>query len=363
MKQLIMYLFLILATGFSYGKILMKPYLQALSNNSVIVMVETDNNTPVTVNYGQTRNTEMKATTSYYIETEKRRNNTFVHRIKLENLKNNSVYFYKAMHSNDESEILKFRTPPQENTPILFSVMGDNRSNPFDHSRKSKKMKRFEPLFSIYTGDLCFDGRYETWKSEFFTEDELSLISEVPFFNSIGNHEGMRQNSKAFLEPANKNSGNDFYYSFDIGNIHFLVLNTEQSVKKGSNQWKFAEEDLKNSGKKWKIAVFHIPAYAGGGHNGSKDMIKMTSELFEKYEVDACLTGHNHYYQRNYVNKIYHLVFGGGGSPLYEPKNEDFTQISVKDFNYGIFEVFEDKINVSVYNLKDEKIDSFLISK
>lgn len=341
----------------------MKPYLQALTNNSVVVMVECDNQVPVIVKYGTTDRLEIKATTTYVVETEKRRNNTFVHRIKLENLNPNTKYYYKAIHGGDESPLAKFNTAVNENTNFVFAVMGDNRSNPADHSRKSKKMKRFEPLFSVYTGDLCFDGKYESWKSEFFTEEELNLISEVPFFNAIGNHEGSGQNSKAFLEPANKNSGNDFYYSFDIGDIHFIIISTEHNVKLGSAQWKFVEEDLKNSNKKWKIAAFHIPAYAGGGHGSNKNMINMTTELFEKYGVDICLTGHNHHYQRNYVNNIYHLVFGGGGAPLYTPKDESYTQLSVKDYNYGIFEVQPDKINVTVYNLKDEKIDSFEIKK
>lgn len=341
----------------------MKPYLQALAHNSVIVMVETNNSTPVTVQYGLSENLEQKSSTSFFVETERRRNNTFVHRIKLDSLSINTTYFYKAIHENDISEVSKFRTVPDRNLPILFAVSGDNRSNPFDHSRKSKKIKSFEPLFSIYTGDLCFDGRYDTWKSEFFTEDELNLISQVPFFNSIGNHEGSGQNSKAFLEPANKFSGHNFFYSFDIGNIHFIIISTEHSVKPGSEQWKFVEQDLKNTEKKWKIAVFHEPAYSGGGHGNNKNMIKMSSELFEKYGVDICLTGHNHYYQRNFVNNIYHMVFGGGGAPLYTPKDEEYTQISVKDYNYGIFEVFDDKININVYNLKDEKIDSFQINK
>ncbi len=363
LKQLLTFILILCAYASSNGKILMKPYLQALSDNSVIVMVETDNQSPVTVEYGLSEKLEMKAKTSFFMETDKRRNNTYVHRIKLENLNSNSTYFYKATHENDVSDVVEFRTAPISNYPFLFAVTGDNRSNPFDHSRKSKKMKRFKPLFSIYTGDLCYDGKYGSWKSEFFTEDELNLISEVPFFNSIGNHEGSGQNSKAFLEPANKLSGHNFYYSFDIGNIHFIVLSTEHSVKPGSEQWKFVAEDLEKTNKKWKIAVFHEPAYAGGGHGNNQNMRKMTTELFEKFGVDVCLTGHNHYYQRNFVNNIYHLVFGGGGAPLYTPETEDYTQISVKDFHYGIFEVYQDKINIEVYNLKDEKIDSFQINK
>lgn len=363
MKKIYLIILLLLTYANAYSKIIMKPYLQALNHNSVVVMVETNNKTPVTVEYGTSDKMELKSTSSYFVETDRRRNSTYVHRVKLENLKGGNIYFYKAIHENDASETSKFRTHAVDNLPILFAVMGDNRSNPFDHSRKSKKMKRFEPLFSLYTGDLCFDGKYETWKNEFFTEEELNLISEVPFFTSIGNHEGSAQNSKAFLEPANKNSGHNFYYSFDFGNIHFTVISTEHSVKPGSDQWKFVEQDFKNTSKKWKITVFHMPAYAAGGHGSNNDMIKMTTELFEKYGVDICLTGHNHFYQRNYLNNIYHLVFGGGGAPLHTPKSENFTQISVKDYHYGIFEVHENKININVYNLKDEKIDSFEIDK
>ncbi|MCX7879251.1 MAG: metallophosphoesterase family protein [Ignavibacteria bacterium] len=341
----------------------MNPYLQAVTQNSIVVMVETDTKDPVFVQYGKT-SLENSSKTKFYLVTEDKRSQTYVHRVYLENLEPNTEYKYRAVHKKDTSSIFTFKTAVPEGVPFRVAIMGDNRSNPEKHSKKSKKMAQHSPHISIYTGDLCFAGRYFEWKQEFFTPEEQELIARVPFFNSLGNHEAQTELTKVFLQAPKSSSNDEYYYSFDYGDAHFLILNTETNVSPGSPQWKFAESDLANTNKKWKIVAFHIPAYSFGKHPPNKKMQEMTTQIFEKYGVDLVLNGHNHFYQRNLVNGIYHITTGGGGSPLYEPTYEGpYIQKSVKDYHYGIMDISKDSIVVKIYDLRDKIIDEFTIKK
>ncbi len=361
-KLTVLSFLIVFALNYSFSRLLMKPYLQAIGPNSVIVMAETDTKEPVTVLYGK-ESLSYVATTSFYRVAEDRRSQTYVHRITLDNLEPNTIYKYRAIHNGDTSDLFTFHGYVTEGFPFRIGVMGDNRSNPEIHSNKSKKLAKHKPHILVYTGDLCYSGTYSEWKKEFFTEEEQNLIASAPFYNSLGNHEAQTELTKVFLQAPSSPSNNEYYYSFDYGNIHFLILNTETNVTPNSPQWEFAEEDLARTNKKWKIVAYHIPAYAAGGHGSNERMKEFTTKVFEKYGVDVILNGHCHFYQRNYVNGIYHLILGGGGSPLYEPKDAPFVQKSVKDYHYGILDVNDNKITFTIYDLRDKIIDQFEISK
>lgn len=355
-------LWLVVANTSIFSKILMKPYLQAVTQNSIVVMVESDTKSPIVVQYGTNEFTKSEKTAFYRI-AENRREVTYVHRIKLLDLVPNTTYKYRAIQGSDTTDVFSFRTAVPEGIPFRVGIMGDNRSNPEIHSRKSKKMKDLFLDFSIYTGDLCFSGKYYEWKKEFFTPEEQDLISCVPFFNSLGNHEGQTELTKVFLQAPESSSGDEYYYSFDYGDVHFLVLNTEDKVHEGSPQFEFARQDLTNTQKKWKIVVFHIPAYSAGAHKPSKAMQIFTQKIFEPLGVDIVLNGHNHFYQRNYVNGIYHITCGGGGAPLYKPDTADFVQKSFQGYHYGMMDISTEEISVKIFDLRGNIIDEFIIRK
>jgi predicted phosphodiesterase len=241
--------------------------------------------------------------------------------------------------------------------------MGDCRSNPKMFEKISRLMSDKQPYFSVYSGDLCYDGSYDSWKTEFFIPEQLELISRVPFFNSIGNHESWGQNTKAFTHSPASKSGMMDYYSFDYGDVHFIIINSEADVKPGSKQYNFVKKDLKATTQKWKIAVFHIPAYCAGGHNENKNMIKLCNDLFEPGKVDLVITGHSHFYQHNYVAGVHHFVIAGGGAPLYTPKKRDYVVKSRKIHHYGVFDVSPENIKLTVYDSNDSVIDTVEIKK
>ena len=63
---------------------------------------------------------------------------------------------------------------------------------------------------------------------------------------------------------------------------------------------------------------FHQPPYSSGAHGSTTDMQTTLVPLFEQYDVDLVLNGHDHNYERfDKINGVQYIVTGGGGNSLY----------------------------------------------
>ncbi len=362
MKKIIL-IFLLIAIGIaSQARILMTPYLQAVTTNSVYVMVECDSRDTVWVDFGMTATYDHSATTSIIVSP-MAKVPTFIHKIQLKELMPNSAYYYQARQGSSKSDGSDFHTAVEPGTSFRFIFMADFRTNTSIHDKIAKLAEETNPQIAIYGGDLCVNGEYTSWKREFFRSPELELISRVPFFNATGNHEGNGPNTRAFLQNPESASKSQEYYSFDYGDLHVLVLNTQIDLKPGSPQYEFAKEDLAISSTSWKMVVSHIPAYCAGGHGDDTSMVRMTKEIFEPNQVNLVLSGHSHFYEHNLVNDIHHLVIGSVGAPLYNPEKASYTLVSLKDYCWAVIDVSPTKLSLNVYSAQNKKLDNLELHK
>ena len=145
----------------------MTPYLQAVTTASVYVLVECSSNDTVTVNYGLTNTYGMTACTEIIALTSASPS-TFVHKIKLKGLSSNTTYFYKAKQGPSEVPGARFHTAVEPGTTFRFGWMADFRTGVNVHDTIDLLLKKWDPLFSLYGGDLCMNGSYKSWKEEFF---------------------------------------------------------------------------------------------------------------------------------------------------------------------------------------------------
>ncbi|MFP4528695.1 MAG: metallophosphoesterase [Candidatus Kapaibacterium sp.] len=347
-----------------FAQMLMQPYIQAVDMTSAVIMVESESTAPIFVQYRFAGDEfwVIAQTTSTRI-AEQKRGESYVHRIKLVALDTNAKYQYRAIYKKDTTEIFEFYTAARPGESFRFLAMGDSRSFPKIHNVIAGEALKRQPRMSVYTGDLCMNHQYSSWKDEFFVENQLRLAASAPFYNAIGNHEDWRQNTRAFLEAPKSESGEEYFYSFDYGDVHFLILSTEHGVTPGSKQWRFAQTDLGNTDRKWKVVVFHIPAYCFGGHDGNKRMQRMTTEIFEPAGVDLIFNGHSHFYQRNFTGGIHHVIVAGAGAPLYTPKKGDITVKTAKEYNYAIVDASPNKLEMNVYDMYGNVLDSLTLEK
>jgi len=359
----LLYLFICLAALRAPGAagFVMDPYLQGLSTTSVFVLVESTTTDTVTVQFSADLSLTRSARTCGIMATTASPA-TYVHRILLDSLSPGTAYQYRALQDGDVSAEKSFRTAVLPGFSFRFIWMSDNRSGPAIFDSVMHRAAAAQPLLALYGGDLCHDGSYHMWKGEFFRAEQVAFGAHVAWMNATGNHEGWTQNTRAFT-CAPSGSGSEGYYSLECGDMHVLVLNSELPLGQGSPQYAFAERDLRESNRIWKLVILHKPAYCAGGHGEEADVKAMATAIFEKQGVDIVIGGHSHFYQHNLVNGIHHMVIGSAGAPLYKPLSSAYTLKSAEEHCWAVGDVSQETFLLQVYNEHGSTLDSLFLQK
>lgn len=352
----------VLASSSGLAAMIMTPYLQAVTVNSVYVLAECDANSPVTVEYGTTTAYGSKATTES-TEATVAPQVTFVHNVKLTGLKPNTVYHYRVSQGGEPTGDYSFITAAEPGTGFRFAWMADCRGGTGIHDQIAARIREAQPRFSLYGGDICTDDSYNAFKQEFFRASQLPLIASVPFFLAAGNHEEWGANTQAFAQSPQSASGTQDFYSFDYGDAHFLCINNNVPYKAGTAQYDFVAKDLAGTRKPWKIVFAHVPAYAVGGHNEDPAMVELTGKFLEPNGVDLVLAGDSHFFEHNLVNGIHHLVVGTAGAELSTPTASSYTLKSAREYNYAIVDVTPSTLHLVVYNNAGGVLDTLDLAK
>ena len=153
-----------------------------------------------------------------------------------------------------------------------------------------------DPEFVLALGDLSYNGKAKCW---------LKLIEPIADKTKIviGNHEV--DSSKLLKDYMDYFELEEQYYSFNYGNVHFIVLSTEMDFDDDSEQYQFAVDDLEkysnDTSIDWIVASFHKQVYSSGSSpEDEEDFREIYHPLFDKYNVDLALEGHLHAYERMY---------------------------------------------------------------
>ena len=216
-----------------------------------------------------------------------------------------------------------FKTPPAGPGSYNFVVYGDTRTRHDVHRKViNALLKHGIPDFVLHTGDLVADGSDSAMWPVFF-DIEKDLLRQTVFFPSLGNHERNSHDYYEFFQVTMP------YYSFDWGNSHFIVLNSDignaassQTAKDvfWTEQTRWLEEDLQtHQNADYRFVIAHHPPFTAVARRqaGNPHMTALVP-MFEKYHVTAGFFGHDHNYQHYLKNGIHYVITGGGGAPLYD---------------------------------------------
>jgi hypothetical protein len=232
-----------------------------------------------------------------------------------------TTYYYDVMGREEGRG--SFKTPPSGRADFQFVVYGDTRTRHDMHRRVvAAVIQHGIPDFVMHTGDLVANGADSAQWPVFF-EIERELLRQAAFFPSLGNHE---RNSPQYYEFFDVTTP---YYSFDWGQAHFIVLNSDignaaasQEAKEHfwSEQVRWLEEDLaKSQGADFRfVLAHHPPITAVARRQGANPEMTALIPLLEKGHVTAGFFGHDHNYQHYLKNGVHYVITGGGGAPLYD---------------------------------------------
>lgn len=100
-------------------------------------------------------------------------------------------------------------------------------------------------------------------------------------------------------------SGTESWFSFDQGDVHFVVLDTYGALTSLPNpMFDWLIQDLASHDRLWTIVATHYGPYSKGSHDSDLDwhMTRVREDfvpLFDAGGVDLVLSGHSHGYERS----------------------------------------------------------------
>ncbi len=186
---------------------------------------------------------------------------------------------------------------------------------------------------------------------------------ENRFFPTLGNHDWYTEGAAPYLDYFML-PGNERYYDFVEGPVHFFALDSDgnepDGVGRSSAQAEWLQHTLPSSESAWNIVYFHHAPYSSGMH-GSTTWMRWP---FAEWGADAVLTGHDHTYERLLVDGIPYFVNGLGGGAIYYFVNilpESRARYSA-DHGAMLVTATEAQITLSFYNVDNELIDSTTVA-
>jgi 3',5'-cyclic AMP phosphodiesterase CpdA len=317
-------------------------------------------------------------------------------------LQANAEYMYGAVHDGAAPEFGTFRTSPRGRAAFSFTSFGDqgtpttgkkfvppagvtlpapvfvndNLGSPAGGDT-TLGVERLRPLFHLFNGDLCYanlaEDRVRTWW-DFWANNSRSARNR-PWMPSPGNHEnelgngpiGYQAYQTYFSVPdaaGQTDVTRGLWYAFTAGSVRVIsIANDDITYQDGGNSYvrgyssgaqkAWLEKELaatrENHDIDWIVVCMHQVAISTvDKFNGADLGIREEwMPLFDKYNVDLVVCGHEHHYERSHpirgqeanqtltpkpaslatdvidtTKGTVHMVIGGGGTSV--PSNELF---------------------------------------
>ncbi|HKS98163.1 MAG TPA: metallophosphoesterase family protein [Rugosimonospora sp.] len=269
------------------------------------------------------------------------------HHATLAGLHPGGYYTYAAMHDGGRPDAGTFRTAPRGRTPFTFTSFGDqavpqvtwqpdgkggytvalNANNTPANADIVTGIEQIDPLFHLLNGDLCYANldpdRVRTWNA-FFANNTRSARYRA-WMPAAGNHEDEKGNGPLgygayqtyFTLPGN---GGDaafagLWYAFTVGSVRVISLQNDDvalqdggdnyvSGYSGGAQRAWLEGELARARASrdidWIVVCMHQVIISSSDANGADLGIReQWGPLFDRYEVDLVLCGHEHDYERS----------------------------------------------------------------
>jgi len=269
---------------------------------------------------------------------------TTEHIIRVTGLSPDTKYYYRIVSSTGtvfQGSTDNFFTtvpPPSTTRKIRIAAFGDCGRNSATYQDENLTNYRSylttkgidAPDAWILMGDNAYSsGTDAEYTTNFFGIYGSNLLKNHKLYPAPGNHDYANNTANKasrsmayynnFSTPQSAECGGvasnkPNFYSFDIGNIHFLSLDawgTETDGThmgtNGTSQLKtWINNDLAANTQKWTIAYWHHPPYTKTSHNSDTETeLQNIRQNFITYlesrGVDMIICGHSHGYERGYL--------------------------------------------------------------
>ena len=330
---------------------------------------------------------------------------TYIHEATLTGLAPNTKYEYRVGYGTDRrSDWYSLETAGGNVYDVL--IYPDSQSadySQWEEIVKSSALRNPRTALYISMGDLVDNGeqayQWRTWLNSI-----KPLSANVPLATTLGNHEMYTLDWKMrepyaylnyFAVPPNGNETfNRRYYSFDFGDVHYVVLDTmlyESNHEDNHDthhpdlydvQVQWLRQDLATNSKKWTVVLMHRdPFQYDFNRPGASRDVGFNEEgvlfmpIFDEFNVDLVLSAHLHSYrnrghvrnfERDASGPLYILtgIAGDARRPNWKEHPLDVYVAPDRDKNnYMTMTVTPNKLIVKAFLPDGTQIDESIIEK
>jgi hypothetical protein len=248
-----------------------------------------------------------------------------------------TTYAYRVGDGDTWSGWAEFTTAATTAQPFSFIMQGDAQNDIKSYvSRTFRAATETRPYARavLHAGDLIdtdiSDAEWGQWfEAAGYANGGMNVIA------AAGNHEYYpgptlsRHWGAQFEYPGNGPSSDErvtqlydenVYYT-DYQGVRFIALNSnfpgDTAAMAAQTAW--LEDVLKNNPNQWTVATFHHPVFSVSSGRDNAALRQAWLPLFEKYDVDIVMQGHDHAYGRG------NLLANEEGLPAGASKDKSHT--------------------------------------
>lgn len=330
---------------------------------------------------------------------------TYIHEGTITDLTPDTKYEYRVGYSTDRrSDWYSLETAGAGEYEVL--IYPDSQSGDYsgwEQIVKNSADRNPNAALYISMGDLVDNGeqayQWRTW-----LDSIKPLSARIPLAPTLGNHEmytldwKMRE-PRAYLNyfdvPSNGNvTFNRRYYSYDYGDVHYVVLDTQlyESTHEDNHdthhpdlydvQVQWLRQDLASNTKKWTVVLMHRdPFQYAFDRPGASRAAGFDEEgvlfmpIFDEFHVDLVLSAHLHSYRnrghvrnfdRDASGPLYILtgIAGDARRPKWKQHPLDVYVIPDREVsNYMTMTVTPNRLVVRAFLADGTQVDESVIEK
>ncbi|CAD5232057.1 unnamed protein product [Bursaphelenchus xylophilus] len=257
----------------------------------------------------------------------------YIYTAELKNLPPKTNVRYKVGSVEEwypQAQSFNFTTFPEGNDfPYRMCIMGDLgvfKGDSLPYLIQDAQQGLYDIL--VHVGDIAYDLHTNSgYVGDEFMRGLEPAVAHVPYIVIAGNHEDDKFNFSNYryrFDMPNDPFGDNQFYSFDLGPVHFIGISTEfygffyeYGQESVFTQYNWLIDDLKKANANRENVPFivswqHRPFYCSNSNSfecssfenslirkGFQDMPGL-EDVFIEYGMDIAFWGHEHSYERFY---------------------------------------------------------------
>ena len=309
-------------------KITQGPCLQAPSETGMTIVWATNKNCLPKVEYGTSSSAMQIAFSARHGLLDA---NTTLHRIRLSGLKPGAKYYYRPVSTEIvnfqaykvdfgetiRSGVYSFTTPDKNKDSFSFVVLNDrhDKVDPLQIALGSIKWPGVDLV--VLNGDMMSDLRNEAQVFRSVVGPCVkAFATTIPFVYVRGNHEARGYFARMLMDYFPTDSGR-YYFSFDHGPVHFIVLDCGEDKSDTSKEYSglvdfdryrdretdWLKAELRSEACRkaaFRVVFLHMPPNTSSSteetRHGAEYIKQKWVPLLNAAKIDLMISGHTHRY-------------------------------------------------------------------